>query len=263
MQEDCGVAKIKAERRLKIWMQALVLTAVFLFYPVSALWTWEEIEELEETASGGEAVQPGEDVPEEEKPRIALTFDDGPGPRTSELLAQLEKYNAHATFFMLGQKVPSYPDVIKKMKSIGCELGNHSYDHADLSKLDPAGIQSQMSRTNDGIRNITGSGATLMRPPYGAINSTVAANAGLPMILWNIDTLDWKTRNAQSTIDAVMSKVKDGDIILMHDIHTETVDAALKLIPKLQSEGYQLVTVSELAAAKGKHLLNGNTYTDF
>lgn len=83
------------------------------------------------------------------------------------------------------------------------------------------------------------------------------------MILWNIDTLDWKTRNAQSTIDAVMNKVKDGDIILMHDIHTETVDAALKLIPKLQSEGYQLVTVSELAAAKGKHLLNGNTYTDF
>lgn len=197
------------------------------------------------------------------KPMVALTFDDGPGPRTSELLAQLEKYNAHATFFMLGQKVPSYPDVIKKMKSIGCELGNHSYDHADLSKLDPAGIQSQMSRTNDGIRNITGSGATLMRPPYGAINSTVAANAGLPMILWNIDTLDWKTRNAQSTIDAVMNKVKDGDIILMHDIHTETVDAALKLIPKLQSEGYQLVTVSELAAAKGKHLLNGNTYTDF
>ena len=197
------------------------------------------------------------------RPMIALTFDDGPGPRTSELLDQLEKYNAHATFFMLGQKVSSYPDAIKKMKQIGCELGNHSFDHADLSTLDSAGIQSEISKTNDGIRNIAGSGATLMRPPYGAVNSTVSSSVGMPMILWNIDTLDWKTHNAQSTIDAVMTKVKDGDIILMHDIHTETVDAALQLIPKLQSEGYQLVTVSELAAAKGKQLLNGETYTDF
>lgn len=197
------------------------------------------------------------------KPMVALTFDDGPGPRTMELLEQLEKYNAHATFFMLGQKVSSFPDAVKKMKETGCELGNHSFDHANLSTLDSAGVQAEISKTNDGIRNIIGSGATLMRPPYGAVSSTVAASAGMPMILWNIDTLDWKTHNTQSTIDAVMSKVKDGDIVLMHDIHTETVDAALQLIPKLQSEGYQLVTVSELAAAKGKSLLNGETYTDF
>ncbi|WP_346662662.1 polysaccharide deacetylase family protein [uncultured Merdimonas sp.] len=197
------------------------------------------------------------------KPAIALTFDDGPGPRTMELLAQLEKYNAHATFFMLGQKVSSYPDAIRKMQEIGCELGNHSYDHPDLSKLDAAGIQSQISQTNEGIRGIAGNGATVLRPPYGAISSTLSSNAGMPMILWNIDTLDWKTRNAQSTIDAVMKDVKDGDIILMHDIHSETIDAALQLIPKLQAEGYQLVTVSELAASKGKTLLNGETYTDF
>lgn len=197
------------------------------------------------------------------KPAIALTFDDGPGPRTMELLAQLEKYNAHATFFMLGQKVSSYPDAIRKMQEIGCELGNHSYNHPDLSKLDAAGIQSQISQTNEGIRGIAGNGATVLRPPYGAISSTLSSNAGMPMILWNIDTLDWKTRNAQSTIDAVMKDVKDGDIILMHDIHSETIDAALQLIPKLQAEGYQLVTVSELAASKGKTLLNGETYTDF
>lgn len=197
------------------------------------------------------------------KPAIALTFDDGPGPRTMELLAQLEKYNAHATFFMLGQKVSSYPDAIRKMQEIGCELGNHSYDHPDLSKLDAAGIQSQISQTNEGIRGIAGNGATVLRPPYGAISSTLSSNAGMPMILWNIDTLDWKTRNAQSTIDAVMKDVKDGDIILMHDIHSETIDAALQLIPSLQAEGYQLVTVSELAASKGKTLLNGETYTDF
>lgn len=211
----------------------------------------------------GKLIEKKESQVNSSKPMIALTFDDGPGPRTSELLAQLEKYNAHATFFMLGQKVSSYPEVLKKMKQIGCELGNHSFDHADLTTLDSASIQSEISKTNDGIRNITGTSATLMRPPYGAVNSTVSSNAGMPLILWNIDTLDWKTRNTQSTINAVMGKVKDGDIILMHDIHTQTVDAALQLIPKLQSEGYQLVTVSELAAAKGKQLVKGKTYTDF
>lgn len=211
----------------------------------------------------GKLVAKKESQVDPDRPMVALTFDDGPGPRTLELLEQLEQYNAHATFFMLGQKVSSYPDAVKKMKETGCELGNHSFDHTDLSTLDSAGIQDEISKTNEGIRNITGAGATVMRPPYGAVNSTVSANAGMPMILWNIDTLDWKTRNAQSTVDAVMNKVKDGDIILMHDIHTETVDAALQLIPKLQSDGYQLVTVSELAAARGKQLLNGETYTDF
>lgn len=197
------------------------------------------------------------------KPMVALTFDDGPGPRTGELLDALERYHSHATFFMLGSKVPANMDVVKRMKGLGCELGNHSYNHPDLSKLDEDGVKDQVGQTNQNIRNIVGQGATVMRPPYGAISSTVKASVGMPMILWNIDTLDWKTRNAQATIDTVMEKVKDGDIILMHDIHTESVDAAIELIPKLIEEGYQLVTVSEMAAAKGNTLQNGSTYTDF
>lgn len=197
------------------------------------------------------------------KPMVALTFDDGPGKRTGELLAQLEKYNAHATFFMLGQKVSSYPDVVKKMKEIGCELGNHSYSHQNLAKASVAGITDELGKTNAGIAQIAGEGATVMRPPYGAISDTLKATVGMPMILWNIDTLDWKTRNAQKTIETTMNNVDDGDIILLHDIHTESVDAALQLIPKLQEAGYQLVTVSELAAAKGVTLENGGRYTDF
>ena len=102
-----------------------------------------------------------------------------------------------------------------------------------------------------------------MRPPYGAISSTLRKNAGMPLILWNIDTLDWKTRNARTTVDIVMKNVDDGDIILMHDIHTESVDAAIELIPKLLEKGYQLVTVSELAAYKNVTLENGEKYTDF
>lgn len=114
-----------------------------------------------------------------DKPMVALTFDDGPGPRTKELLDALQKYNAHATFFMLGQKVPSYADQVKRMKELGCELGNHSYDHADLSKLDEEGVQSEISRTNENIRQATGQEASLLRPPYGAISSTMKTVAGL------------------------------------------------------------------------------------
>ena len=197
------------------------------------------------------------------KPMVALTFDDGPGKRTGELLDVLEEYNAHATFFMLGQKVNAYSDVVKKMKDIGCELGNHSYDHANLSKADANKIIEEISKTNTCISEAAGSGASVMRPPYGAISDTLKQNAGMPMILWNIDTLDWKTRNAQMTIDNVMNSVKDGDIILMHDIHTESIDAAIALIPKLQEAGYQLVTVSELAMAKGVQMQAGEKYTDF
>lgn len=197
------------------------------------------------------------------KPMVALTFDDGPGERTGELLAQLEKYNAHATFFMQGKNIPGKEDFVKKMKETGCELGNHSYDHPQLTKLSADKIANQIGTTNDLIQQAAGSTATVMRPPYGAINDTVRSSVGLPMILWSIDTLDWKTRNAQSSIDMVMNDVQDGDVILMHDIHTESIDAALVLIPKLEEAGYQLVTVSEMAKAKGVALQNGEKYVDF
>ena len=197
------------------------------------------------------------------KPMVALTFDDGPGERTGELLAQLEKYNAHATFFMQGKNIPGKEDFVKKMKETGCELGNHSYDHPQLTKLSADKIANQIGTTNDLIQQAAGSTATVMRPPYGAINDTVRSSVGLPMILWSIDTLDWKTRNAQSSIDTVMNDVQDGDVILMHDIYTESIDAALVLIPKLEEAGYQLVTVSEMAKAKGVALQNGEKYVDF
>ncbi len=211
----------------------------------------------------GQVVSKKEMDIDRDKPMVALTFDDGPGKRTEELLDALEKYDAHATFFMLGQKVSQYKDAVKKMKKIGCELGSHSFNHPNLTKMGPDAIQKQMNDTNDKLEEAAGSKATVMRPPYGAINDTVKANVGLPMILWNIDTLDWKTRDAKKTVDTVMKQVGDGDVILMHDIHSETVDAALDLIPRLEDAGYQLVTVSELAAAKEKKLKNGGKYTDF
>ena len=198
-----------------------------------------------------------------DKPMIALTFDDGPGKRTDELLDVLKEYHAHATFFVLGTNVERYPDEIKKMHKIGCEVGNHSYDHEDLSKLKKKSLKKQINDTNELISDLTGRGTALVRPPYGAISSTMKKQLKQPMILWNIDTLDWKTRDVDKTIKAVMDDVKDGDIILLHDIHSATIDATIELIPMLLEEGYQLVTVSEMAAIKGVDLEAGERYTDF
>lgn len=198
-----------------------------------------------------------------DKPMMALTFDDGPGDRTGELLDVLMKYDAHATFFMQGINIPGHEQFIPKMIEAGCELGNHSYNHPQLTSLDASGVQSQMGDTDALIKEASGQISTVMRPPYGAINDTAKANVGKPMILWNVDTLDWKTKNTQATIDCVLNTADDGDIVLMHDIHGTSVDAAIQLIPKLIENGYQLVTVSEMAEARGISMENGGVYTDF
>ena len=195
------------------------------------------------------------------KPMVALTFDDGPGPYTDRLLKCLKENNAKATFFLVGYSVERYKDTVKKAYDMGCEIGNHSWNHPQLTSLDPAALAAQISSTNRVIRSATGHDPTLLRPPYGSYNSTVAAAAGMPLILWEVDTLDWKTRNVQSTIQSVMSNVKDGTIILMHDIHQPTVQAAEQIIPELKKKGYQLVTVSELAKYKKKKLNNGSVYS--
>ena len=190
---------------------------------------------------------------------VALTFDDGPGKYTERILDTLQANGAKATFFMLGKNVSNYPDAVKKMDSMGCELANHTYDHVSLDSLDASGVQDEVGSTNSSIAAITGHGATLVRPPYGAYNSTTKSNVGLPMILWSVDTLDWKTRDAQSTYDAVMA-AQDGDVILMHDIHGPTADAVDMIVPALKAKGFQMVTVSELAAAKGISLGEGIAY---
>ncbi len=198
-----------------------------------------------------------------EKPMMALTFDDGPGKRTNELLDVLEEYDAHATFFMLGKMIPGREDAIKRMSEIGCEIGNHSYDHPNLTSLGADGVSGQIGDTNSLLKQACGQAATVMRPPYGAVNDDVASGVKLPMVLWNVDTLDWETRDTQAVIDNVLCNADDGDIVLMHDIYDTTIDAAVALIPQLIDKGYQLVTVSEMAQARGITLENGGLYTDF
>ena len=196
----------------------------------------------------------------EPKGMIALTFDDGPSDFTDRLLDCLEANNAKATFFLVGEEILNFPEPLSRMEALGCEFGNHSYDHTDLATLSAEDVTSQLSRTDQEIENLVGHGATLVRPPYGSYNDTVAAAAIRPLILWSVDTLDWETQNVESNVQNVMDSAQDGAIILMHDIFKESVDAAEIFIPKLIQEGYELVTVSELAAAKGVTLSAGTSY---
>ena len=203
------------------------------------------------------------------RPMIALTFDDGPGPRTMELLNALEQYGARATFFMCGTSLSrsdiDVDAILKKMDEIGCDTSNHTMNHPQLNTLSAEEIRQQVGGVSDIIASHVGHGARNLRPPYGAgIHSeTVINNVGLPMIYWSVDTMDWKTKSKDATVQAILQQAKDGDIVLLHDIHDWSVEAAIEVIPKLINAGYQLVPVSEMAEARGITLQNGVTYFDF
>lgn len=198
---------------------------------------------------------------------IALTFDDGPGPHTGELLDVLEQTGARATFFMVGSKVDQYgADTIPRMVKLGCMLGNHSYDHPDMKKLGVGGIADQFGRTDSLIAQYSGgASASAVRFPYGSYTDELKSAVGHPSILWNTDTTDWKSNSAQEIINNVLNTqmLMPGELVLMHDIQQITVDACKTIIPELIKQGYELVTVRELAASKGYELENGVTYYGF
>ena len=192
---------------------------------------------------------------------VAFTFDDGPRDElTDGVLDVCEQYNVRVTFFIKGAYIAGHEPQLKRMLALGCEIGNHSWSHPQLTDLSSAGIASQLSSTDNAVKNITGKKPALCRAPYGAVNDTVLSVMNRPNILWSVDTLDWKYRDTGRLIGYVRDNKRDGAVILMHDIHAESVEAALKLIPKLRKKGFELVTVSELATLKSKKLENGLSY---
>lgn len=198
-----------------------------------------------------------------QRPMIALTFDDGPGEYTEELINCLVENNAKATFFMLGQNVEAYPEIAKELSDAGMELGNHSYSHPDLVTIGAEAAAQQVSNTDAALKAATGFEATVMRPPGGSFNDSVKAAIDHPLIIWSIDTRDWATKSEDQTYQVVMDNAQDGSVVLMHDIHEWSVKAAIRMIPDLIAKGFKLVTVSELAEAKGKNLQSGNAYYYF
>lgn len=181
---------------------------------------------------------------------IALTFDDGPSPEiTPRVLNTLHEYDVKATFFMLGSRVDYYPSIAKQVADEGHEIANHSLWHPDLTKLSYKQIEKQFEETTEKLENATGYTPTLIRPPYGAFNKNVEAFAEkgeYAIVLWTVDSLDWKAPNKQFVYQRVIDGVTDGSIILMHDIHEVTADALPEIMETLVKEGYQFVTVSEL-----------------
>lgn len=198
-----------------------------------------------------------------DKPMVALTFDDGPSKHTARLLDIFATYGGKGTFFVVGNLIDNRADTVKRMADEGHEVAGHSWSHRQLTKLTPSELTDQIMTTRAKIYEVTGVDSTVIRPPYGAFNSDVkevCANLGIVMVNWSIDTLDWKNKNADMVYNAIMKDVKDGAIILCHDLHSTTVDAMERVIPDLIEQGYQLVTVSELLSYGDEEVCAGNVY---
>ena len=181
------------------------------------------------------------------KPKIALTFDDGPHPVfTPRLLDGLKERGVHATFFLIGKNIIGNEDIVRRMKDEGHLIGNHTYNHVQLTKLSEEKACEEIIKTNDLIYEVTGSGTEFIRPPFGSWNDNLECGIELISILWSVDPLDWKTEDTSAVVNRVVKNVKENDIILLHDYYGSSVDAALQIVDILQKEGYEFVTADEL-----------------
>lgn len=181
-----------------------------------------------------------------DKKVIALTFDDGPSKYTKKIVDLLNEYDANATFFILGNKVEIYNETLTYLLESGNEIGNHSYNHKWLKNVAKEELLEQITKTQDIIEKNLNYTPTLFRPTYGSVNNLMKENVKLDIVLWNLDTLDWKYKNSKKISENLLKKVKNKDIILMHDTYEYTYNALKIIIPELKEEGYQFITVSEL-----------------
>lgn len=187
--------------------------------------------------------------------KIALTFDDGPHPKkTDAILNLLKEYGIHATFFVIGQNVSYYPDVLKREVEGGHEIGNHTYHHVLLSKISEKEAEAELQKTEDIIRETANYETRLFRPPEGAYTQSALQpfeHTDYRVVLWTVDTRDWEKASAEKIVETVEKNIRGGSILLFHDYTVKgahTLDALKILIPKLMEEGYEFVTVSELLA---------------
>lgn len=198
------------------------------------------------------------------KKLVALTFDDGPSKATTgRLLDILAEKQVKATFFVLGNMAQRSPELLKRQMAEGHEIGSHTMTHRNLAKSGVGEIQAEAEQMKVLFQEQLGKKVDLVRPPYGSINDTVRAQAETPLILWTVDTEDWKNKNPETILARVKAGAFDGTVILMHDIYSTTVDAVGPVIDFLRAEGYEFLTISEMAAARGVQMEKGWSYGSF
>ncbi len=195
-----------------------------------------------------------------DKPMIAITYDDGPSVYTPHVLDILKENNSVATFFVLGSRVYDNNDTLNRMLEEGSQIGNHSYNHKNLTKIGDEELYKQIKGTDDLVYIATGYTPSVIRPPYGSTNRELNQKISKPVIRWSIDTRDWENRNIEMINNNIFENVKDGDIILMHDIYDSTLEASRIAIPELINRGFQLVTIDELFEYRGAELISGEQY---
>ncbi len=196
---------------------------------------------------------------------LALTFDDGPsGKATEYLLAGLRERGVRATFFLCGYRMEQFPSLVWQIADEGHELAIHGYSHAHMNTMAQSDVADELAETSGLITELSGVGARLFRPPGGLYSDAVLAAAeenGLSIVLWNNDPHDWSTPDAATVARRVASSASSGDVVLLHDMYRTSADAAFRIIDTLAAQGWQFVTVSELAALKGQTLTPGEILT--
>lgn len=233
------------------WKQRGALGILLLF---GAVCLWPQGGAV--SAGGGTMVE----IPDQ-TPVVAITFDDGPrADTTSRLLDELALREVPATFFLVGERIPGNEALICRMAAEGHQVGVHSYSHIRLTDLSRRDFDFEVGKTRAQLSAILGEGNFWLRPPYGIIDDSVQRWAGSPIILWSVDPEDWKDRDTQRIVGQVLSHVKDGDIILFHDIYGSSVDAAIQVVDALAAQGYCFCTVEQLLALKGVCPEDGQLY---
>ena len=180
---------------------------------------------------------------------VAITYDDGPGAETNRLLDKLKAKNAHASFMVIAPSAEQHPELLKRMKAEGHTIGNHTKSHRQLNTLPYDQVSQEIDAGNAAIKKATGQGTRWVRPPYGATNATVdqaTRDKGVSQALWDVDTVDWKDRNSDHVCSAAVQGARAGSIVLMHDIHPTTVDAADCVIDGLRAKGLEPVSLDRL-----------------
>ena len=232
------------------WMKMKkTLVGILVFDMIMGmLCLWAGGKRQDTTAPASQEVSTGKITGEEDVvKKIALTFDDGPHPRyTEQLLDGLKERNVVATFFVTGENAQNYPNIIRREQEEGHLIGNHTYNHVQLDKISKEAAKEEIETTNQKIFEITGVYPAWLRPPYGEWRKNLDFYVEMFPVLWDVDTLDWKSKNVDSIMKIVRSEVSDGAVILMHDAYQSSVDAALQIVDLLMAEEYEFVTVEEL-----------------